>query len=158
MEQNGCGRDPVDSGHRPATSVGDMGLKGLWITQSPIGPSRIIYLACKRWSETSGTNIIVRVVTEIGNDVRADRIPIRCHIRNLDIRWGRSRPWTYSNSLVHVRDRCIWFCPAIPANVEVTVVISVAHSGQELPALSCVRSFIHDYGFELDWSRERTAC
>src|ERR1700674_2195576 len=147
MEQNGCGRDPVDGGHRPATSVSDMGLKGLWLTQSTIGPSGVIYLAC------TNSNIIIRVVTEIGNNVRADRIPIRRHIRDLDIRWRRSRPWIYSDSLVHVRDRCIWFCPAIPANVEVTVVISVAHSGQELPALSCFRSFIHDYGFELDWSR-----
>jgi hypothetical protein len=32
MEQNGCGRDPVDGGHRPATLVRDMGLKRLWIT------------------------------------------------------------------------------------------------------------------------------
>ena len=38
-----CGWRP-----QPATSVSDMGLKGLWIAQSTIGPSRVIYLPSKR--------------------------------------------------------------------------------------------------------------
>src|ERR1700761_5517575 len=83
-----CGRGSLrNRGHMSfssarGTSVRNVGFERLRIAQPPIGPGGVVDLTGE-WRTTRGDDIIVGIVTKIGNDVRADRIPVRGYIRDL---------------------------------------------------------------------------
>src|SRR2546421_3036235 len=108
--------------------------EGLWNSNASIRPCYIKQITVER-SARCCLDVVVCVVTEVGDNQRRDCVPItwlRCHKRVAS--WCTHRARIHTLSCKHIRDRRVLGRTAIKRDVQVAMCVSLAHCWQEGPA------------------------